>query len=931
MKKKLLLIVSAFLLCFSLVLSSCGEEPIAEDCTTHIDDDGNNLCDVCGDKIKTNKPQPEDDPTEDKPTEDDPTEDDPTEDDPTEDKPTEDDPTEDDPTEDDPTEDDPTEDDPTEDDPTEDDPTEDDPTEDDPTEDDPTEDQPTEDTPTPDKPSDNQTEIDNPSSGGENNEVKKVTVTVLATAGVTVNGEDSVTVNVGDNVEFNIQISSSCDFLSVSHGSYDENTGKLTLEGVTGDTQIRVRVNNLGYDKNESCVYIFRGGSNDTSSADSLSDVNYGTYITVASNDSKHIFAGWSYGKNIAQGGSVASYDREFTFRLTPDITTDGALYLFANYKVADTYYIDANGGVVNGDTVNMQSNDYYSVVATSTRVKIQMLPAYFDYAKSASTFWDDGTFTREGYVLTEYNTKPDGTGDSYSIGSKFFPGGQNSSPFLYCIWKKASDASLFSYGTITMENPAKKASYAPDWRSEGLIIRTYIGDEETLVVPEYIDGKPVIAIAANAFINESFKTVVLPRSMQKVENGAFVGCSSLETLYFPSSMYEMYDEAFDAETYSNFKHLYVNATMAPRYTKSTEGAFAVKFSKFLETKNDKQIIIISGSSTYQSLGSEYMEALFSGEYSVINFGTTRPRPGTVYLEALSHYTNSDDIFIYAPENSAYMFGEKYLSWRMIRDLEGMNNLFRYVDISNYEGYFSSFTELNTTYSYTVEPRRYEDIAINGTDTYFTDKNGDYQNVNREMKGYENYIDSYYITLNNRVKSMSEALWNDAEAQDKDKDYTDPNNTTWISIDTPERIARLNMAINKAKASGARVYFGFAPVDANAVVDAARNTEWLAAYDKLIADIYDFDGLVGTSADYIFDHSYFYDCAFHTNDYGRTYRTYLMYVHICELLGIDNVKGIYDVGDVFDGCLFEEGSDGTPTTKVDYLNDPVHLGATEND
>ena len=139
-------------------------------------------------------------------------------------------------------------------------------------------------------------------------------------------------------------------------------------------------------------------------------------------------------------------------------------------------------------------------------------------------------------------------------------------------------------------------------------------------------------------------------------------------------------------------------------------------------------------------------------------------------------------------------------------------------------------------------------------------------------------------------------------------------------IDEPDLLAQINHAIAAAKSSGAKVYFGFCPADADAVVAEARNSDWLLEYDEMIKNNYDFDGLIGSCADYIFNHKYFYDCAFHPNDYGRTYRTYVLYTDVCEVLGITAVNGIYDVGTNFEGCLFEEGSDGTPLTKVDYLN-----------
>lgn len=754
-------------------------------------------------------------------------------------------------------------------------------------------------------------------------EKRLVRIAVRVTEGFSVVGLSNIEIEEGSDATFEIKLDEGYGFKSVSHGTYDPITGILTVPSVTERTFVEFEVEVLSYDTTETYSYIFKGTDKDTTSVEPSKAVNAGTLIKVAAGDRSKRFDGWSFGRALKKGDTPVSTDREFEFRLTPDIVTDGVLILYPNYSDSNVYYYDANGGYINTDTFNMSidaaEKEYYEALAIGNKIKVTLLGKYYEFAECASTFYDDGTFERDGYLLTEYNTKPDGTGESYSLGSKFFTVGEDDeAPTLYCIWMKAEDESSFTYSDHTMQNPAKKPEYAPEWRESGVVIKSYTGSAKTLVIPEYIDGKPVIAIKDGAFVNCEFETLVLPKTMQQITDGAFVGCKNLTTLYYPSSIYNISDRAFDSATYEGFAHLYVNQTMAPRYTQSTEGAFAVKLSRFLASLDDKQIIIISGSSTYQSHGTEYMEALFSGEYTVINFGTTRPRPGMIYLEALSHYTDSDDIFVYAPENSAFMYGEKYISWRMIRDLEGMNNLFRYFDVSNYEGYFSSFSELNKSYNYTVEPKRFEDICINGNQNYFTDKNGDYQNVNRQTMGYEKYIDSYYITFNNRVKSITGPDWNDVEAQAKDKDYTDPNNTTWASIDTPERIAKLNMAIDKAKASGARVFFGFAPSDANAVVAEARNTEWLDAYDRLISDIYNFDGLVGSSKNYIFDHAYFYDCAFHTNDYGRTYRTYIMYKDLCEILGIE-AKGIYSVGDSFDGCLFETDSDGTPNIKVDFL------------
>ena len=80
----------------------------------------------------------------------------------------------------------------------------------------------------------------------------------------------------------------------------------------------------------------------------------------------------------------------------------------------------------------------------------------------------------------------------------------------------------------------------------------------------------------------------------------------------------------------------------------------------------------------------------------------------------------------------------------------------------------------------------------------------------------------------------------------------------------------------------------------------------------MIEDTYLFDGLIGSSVDYVFNHQYFFDCAFHLNDYGRTYRTYRLYLDLSETLGKEVKHGITDCGRDFIGCLFENGTNGTP-------------------
>ena len=750
--------------------------------------------------------------------------------------------------------------------------------------------------------------------GGDNPPEDNDTVRVMVSAGegVTVVGENPVDVKIGESVEFLIKIDPTYAFVSVSHGSYNQKAGKLTLNNVTERMNISFVTENLGYDTTKSVDFSFEGDSLDKSSIESGSTVNLGSKITLSANNTSRIFVGWSLGKKSNEAGDIVSTDRIFTFRASPDMLTDGSLSLFANYKDSNIYYYDPNGGVINADSQNIKGNEYYKASVVDGKVKVVIGEAYFSVLESAATFFDDGSFTRDGYVLIEYNTKPDGSGEAFSIGSKFYTAMDSDYTTLYCIWAEETTHSFFEYEDYEYLRPTGvKAEYAPSWDESGVIITKYNGNDERIVIPEKLGGKAVIAIAKNAFMAKDVRELVLSKNLLVVEDGAFKECDSLERVYFSDGIYSMNNEAFDESTYKSFKSLYVNATIAPRYSKSGDGAFAIKLSRLLSTEQKNRVIVIAGSSSYQGLGSEYLEALLEGEYAVVNLGTTRTTHGMIYLEAMKKYAHEGDLVIYAPENSSYMLGESELYWKTLRDLENMNNFYRYVDISNYTNVFGAFSDFNQNYRYKSVPRVYEDIC---TVTYINSY-GDFQHANRKQYTSK-YTDAYYITLNNRCKSKFEGNWSDVEAQEKNKDYKDPTNKTWCSFDAEEFVTLVNHAVSCAKTSGAKVYYAFAPVDADALVEGALNESWLNAYDELIKSIYTFDGILGSCSDYIYNHKYFYDCAFHLNDYGRTYRTYQLYLDICEAVDISIINSYDAYGKDFEGCIFETGSDGSPVEKV---------------
>ena len=755
---------------------------------------------------------------------------------------------------------------------------------------------------------------------------KEYKVLVSPGEGAIVKSENPLRIKHGESATFELDIERGYCFLSADGASYDQDTGILTVEGVTANTNINFRTEEYPYDPDATFAYIFKSDySGDTTSIKPGSAIPAARLITVCANDKTRKFVGWSLDGAAESEEDVISTDRVFSFRVSPELAEDGLIRIYANYSDVNKIIYNLNGGSVNTSTVNMRGNPYAYVENGNGEVTVRFTEEYLSFMECASTFWDDGSFYKDGAVLTEYNTAPDGSGEAYSLGSKVplvFGGEQT---VLYCIWSQATPDTRFTVSAeIEMPSPATKAEYAPDWQTRGVMITGYDGNADKVVIPEKIDGKPVIGIARGAFENCSMTTLVLGRNIQKIEDGAFVNCTSLSTVHYPDGIYYITDAAFDARTTSAIRHLYVNATVAPRYASPDVGGLAVKLSRVLAPTDSPRIIVIAGSSSYQGLGTEYMEALLNGEYRVVNFGTTRTTHGLLYLEAMGHLTDSDDVVLYAPENSSYMFGERELYWKTMRDLEGMVNIYRYVDISKYTGVFDAFAGINE-YRYAMAPITYESVC-EGARPERLEKNqgminkyGDYQKSDRVGVAAK-YYDSYHITLNEYVKSKDEGAWNDVGQQQANSNYLDPNNKTWCKITDAYYLDTVNHAINAAKSGGARVYFSFCPVEGDKLVDGADTTAWLDAYDSLIDEIYAFDGRVGGCRDYVFASEYFYDNAFHLNDYGRTYRTYQLYTDLLPILGITEAVGQNSLGTDFEGCLFDGGT----------IDEPVHPWAPKN-
>ena len=649
-------------------------------------------------------------------------------------------------------------------------------------------------------------------------------------------GDTSVTVEMGGTARFRVMLAQSY-VLEPLLGSYDPINGYYTVDGVSEDLTITL----CPIYAETYTVTVFDAASG----VSGRHSVRVGESLTLRPNPAKGEFVAWTVGARLTGGGSLLSSEAELEF------TPSGAVSLYANYATGGVRYLlyDLNGG-----TTDTGAATYLQVLDTS-------------FYSAPNALGDRGIFSRDGYALMEYNTEPDGSGVGYSLGSKIkLTGGATT---LYCIWAEETDARLFTTRSTAVSVGGRAVT--------GLAITGYSGSASEIVIPEEINGKPVIQIANGAFKDLSVTRLFLTHNLLEVQKNAFSGCGNLQTIYFSDSIVKIPDDALDEASYQSLRDLYINAVREPVFCAGYDGAYRVKWDRLMEASDGDMIVYIAGSSALHGISTEYIEALLDGGYTFVNYGTISGNNGMVYMEAVSHFVDEGDIVIWGPEDTEYQYGARRLNYKLYRDLEGSLNVFRYIDIGNYEGVFSAFTQYQEA-RLDASPSSYDRHGSH------IDENGDFHNSEHKLYNQKPYtIPPFEITL----ADMRARTGSDRVPFDTHRDF-------------------VCEVIGQIKNTGARVYFAFCSMDAGALTASAKTPEVQATYERMIRQTFGIETL-GTVSSYIYETRYLYranESSYHLNDYGRAINTYRLYVDLCEKLSL-TPKGYLSLGTDFDGCNFK--------------------------
>ena len=203
------------------------------------------------------------------------------------------------------------------------------------------------------------------------------------------------------------------------------------------------------------------------------------------------------------------------------------------------------------------------------------------------------------------------------------------------------------------------KAVWAP-WTKEGCFtVRPYadgveitgcdLEETDNLVIPETIDGKRVRTIGKGAFEKTRCKSLVLPKGLYQVSDGAFRDLSFTD-LYLFDDIEEISDRAFSG--CDNFQTLHIERVEAPAYAGTYYAAFADKLDRLRSLKDQKKIVLFSGSSTRFGYDSAEIEAAFPS-YHVVNMGVFAYTNALPQLSIIRSFLKEGDILIDSPEFDA--------------------------------------------------------------------------------------------------------------------------------------------------------------------------------------------------------------------------------------------------------------------------------------
>lgn len=419
--------------------------------------------------------------------------------------------------------------------------------------------------------------------------------------------------------------------------------------------------------------------------------------------------------------------------------------------------------------------------------------------------------FTRDGYTLESWNTKPDGSGLRIGLGSRATVPEEGLT--LYAQWAKWSAEQDFRWSAL----------------EDGAAITAYHGSDAVVTVPAVVDGHPVTAIAPGAFQNCDMTRVILPATMVTVADGAFQNCC-LTTLTLFDNIESISDAAFT--DCNHLRTLQINAMEKPYGTDyRRESCYADKVDLLIQAQGEKKIVFYGGCSTWYNLDSAQLTPLLNRGYRVINMGLNGLSNSVLQMQILGQFLEDGDILLHTPELSS----ETQMMLREAMQIKDDDKLWCGLEY-NYD--LMALADL-----------RMLPCALDTFCGYLSQKKTetDYNSV--YDKDGKNYCDEFGCVAFFRDETESTLA---------DRVYLD---ASFIDSNAMER---LQFFYDQYQAKGVRVYLSYACVNMDDVPEDQKNNldmmQWRfrEAIEQMNGPI-----IISRLEDYLFRHDDFYDTNYH--------------------------------------------------------------------
>ncbi len=432
--------------------------------------------------------------------------------------------------------------------------------------------------------------------------------------------------------------------------------------------------------------------------------------------------------------------------------------------------------------------------------------------------------FTRDGFLLTGWNTAPDGSGTAIGLGSRTE---RANDMILYAQWEPCAPESDFAFEVVRNEAH----------------ITAYLGDSTEVAVPRTLGGAKVTRIRTGAFAGANIDSVILPETMFSVERGAF-SSSTLRKITLFDNLYYIYDAAFEGCKY--LTTLRINAATHPVYSGTYFDTFSDKYDWLLSIRDARKIVLFSGSSGRYGYDSPTIHMSFP-EYEVANMGVYAYTNALPQYDLICDLMQPGDILLSAPEfdTTDDQFCEtNRLDPHFFAMMESNYDALALLDLREYTAVFDSLGKYLTTRS------------VMGSRSYAVSANGFDDDGNHYL--FDTYNSRGDLILP-RGGSAEDVLLQSYRA-----DYT-------VEAFPTALIGRLNAAYQPFLDKGVRVYFSYTPRNWSSLT-AESTPEARAQLHAHLSDHLCVP-VISNIEDYLYPATYFYLIDSHLSTQGVQLRT----------------------------------------------------------